>query len=280
MLTGESERAKRRMGPFQEHEEGPFDIIGDIHGCIATLEALMARMGYCEDGVGGWAHPEGRRPLFLGDYINRGPASEDVVGAVRTSVTGPGRGLALAGNHEDMLLACAGQGHLFEGWVAQLDMTLLEWLGTLPSFLVVDGGTLVVSHAPMAYETVRGNRAVDAHREGLWGARRGEWEKSWKGRAEGYVFGHIAAGTKPVAIGRGVCVDTRCGMPRGRLSGLQYPEWRWVSVEMDVEEERYVCTKDGYAGRLAELEGAGDDGRRRAKAREEVEGQGELSGTW
>jgi len=78
------------------------DIIGDIHGQLGALRALGARLGYEEDQ--GWAHPDGRLPVFLGDLIDRGPHSlevaELVMGLVRC-----GRALCLMGNHEYNLVA-------------------------------------------------------------------------------------------------------------------------------------------------------------------------------
>ena len=43
------------------------DLIGDIHGHAAELEALLAKLGYTRRG-GSYGHPQ-RRVLFLGDYI-------------------------------------------------------------------------------------------------------------------------------------------------------------------------------------------------------------------
>ena len=53
---------------------GPIDVIGDIHGECGTLCELLDRLGY--DGNG--AHPEGRRLVFVGDLIDRGPDSPGV----------------------------------------------------------------------------------------------------------------------------------------------------------------------------------------------------------
>lgn len=74
------------------------DLIGDIHGHAATLEALLGVLGYLESGST-WRHPEGRQVIFLGDYVDRGPAIRRVLRIVRGMVEA-GDALALMGNHE------------------------------------------------------------------------------------------------------------------------------------------------------------------------------------
>jgi len=74
--------------------DGPVDIIGDVHGELAALEALLAHLGY----VSG-EHPQGRRIVFVGDLCDRGPDSVGVVALAQTLVE---RQLAqcVLGNHE------------------------------------------------------------------------------------------------------------------------------------------------------------------------------------
>src|SRR5947209_4548264 len=76
-------------------EHGPFDIIGDVHGCAGELEELLARLGYVESsldhddqawGHRAFVHPEGRKAVFLGDLVDRGPRNLDVVRLVRNMV--------------------------------------------------------------------------------------------------------------------------------------------------------------------------------------------------
>lgn len=73
------------------------DVIGDVHGCDAMLVALLARMGYREHG-GVWGHP-GRRAVFVGDLIDRGPGQREVLGIVR-AMSDAGSALVAMGNHE------------------------------------------------------------------------------------------------------------------------------------------------------------------------------------
>jgi hypothetical protein len=74
-----------------------YDIIGDIHGYAGPLRELLGRLGYREDG-GSYAHPQ-RKVIFLGDYVDRGPAIREVLQVVR-AMTDSGAALALMGNHE------------------------------------------------------------------------------------------------------------------------------------------------------------------------------------
>ncbi len=87
---------------------GPFDIIGDVHGCRAELEALLERLGYAidRDDLGRpvmAAHHEGRMALFVGDLVDRGPDTPGVLRLVMGMVAG-GTAMCVAGNHEDKLL--------------------------------------------------------------------------------------------------------------------------------------------------------------------------------
>lgn len=71
------------------------DVIGDIHGQLAALESLVEELGYDADG----SHPEDRRLLFVGDLVDRGPASYEVSRWVADRCA-EGRALCLLGNHE------------------------------------------------------------------------------------------------------------------------------------------------------------------------------------
>jgi hypothetical protein len=78
------------------------DVIGDIHGRLDALLALGETLGY--DVARGWSHPQGRRPVFLGDLVDRGPASLEVSELVRDLVLA-GRALCIMGNHEYNLVS-------------------------------------------------------------------------------------------------------------------------------------------------------------------------------
>jgi len=81
-----------------EMSHQPYDIIGDIHGYADVLEKLLRKLGY-EKPTGVWRHPEGRKVLFLGDFIDRGPSIRCTLKTVKTMVDA-GEALAVMGNHE------------------------------------------------------------------------------------------------------------------------------------------------------------------------------------
>lgn len=75
-----------------------YDVIGDIHGHAAKLEALLAKMGYVFLG-GTWYAPKGRQAVFVGDLIDRGPDQLKVLRIVRGMVDA-GQARLVLGNHE------------------------------------------------------------------------------------------------------------------------------------------------------------------------------------
>src|SRR5690606_31064820 len=86
---------------------GPFDIVGDVHGCYEELTALLAELGYTVTGESAdgpmagpvYAHPEGRMMVFLGDIVDRGPRILDTLKLVYNMVRA-GHALCVPGNHD------------------------------------------------------------------------------------------------------------------------------------------------------------------------------------
>lgn len=103
--------------------------IGDVHGCVDKLQALLAA---CEQVRGG----REARYVLVGDYIDRGPHSRDVVDFLIHRQRSEGSHLVcLRGNHEQMLLDAAASGRTVPD--------LLDWLSnggeqTLHSYEVHD----------------------------------------------------------------------------------------------------------------------------------------------
>lgn len=152
-----------------------YDLIGDIHGQLEPLEALLRKLGYQQRGRD-WRHPS-RRVIFLGDFIDRGPFQREVVELARSMVES-GNALAVMGNHEFNALAFHTEDPDQPGtWLrrrsdrnirqhlAFLDAYLsdkahqkalrptLDWFMELPVFLELDG--LRVVHACWDPEAVQ-----------------------------------------------------------------------------------------------------------------------------
>ncbi|MDN0083257.1 metallophosphoesterase [Crenobacter sp. SG2305] len=81
-----------------------FDVIGDVHGHVEALDALLYKLGYREQH-GAWRHPD-RTAVFVGDLIDRGPGQLRTLDRVRRMVDA-GSALMTMGNHEFNALAWA-----------------------------------------------------------------------------------------------------------------------------------------------------------------------------
>jgi protein phosphatase len=237
-------------------ERGPFDIVGDIHGCLAELESLLDKLGYIpaeREGSTVRAHPEGRRIIFVGDLVDRGPDSPGVLRLVMDMVAA-GSALAVPGNHDLKLVKkLSGKdvkiAHGLAQTLEQLDaMPEAErkpfcdkariFLDKLVSHLWLDEGRLVVAHAGMK-EEMQGRGSGPVRGFALYGETTGEiddyglpvrlnWAAEYRGKAM-VVYGHTPS---PVAewINNTICVDTGCVFG-GKLTALRYPERELVDVE-------------------------------------------------
>jgi protein phosphatase len=230
-------------------DHGPFDIVGDVHGCRDELVALLTDLGYAVAPDGSDAlPPEGRRAVFLGDLVDRGPDSAGVLRLVMGMVE-RGHALAVPGNHEAKLeRALSGRkatvGH---GLAETLDQVaaagpefaarVRTFLGGLVSHLVLDDGRLVVAHAGLR-EDLQGRASGAVRAFALYGDTSGEkdedgfpvrrdWGRVYRGRAM-VVYGHTPV-AEPEWVNRTLCIDTGCVFG-GRLTALRYPERELVSV--------------------------------------------------
>jgi protein phosphatase len=69
---------RTRLWNNRKDEHGPFDIVGDVHGCCDELERLLGDLGYVQTD-GAYGHPGGRKAVFVGDLVDRGPRIVDSV---------------------------------------------------------------------------------------------------------------------------------------------------------------------------------------------------------
>ena len=237
-------------------EHGPFDIIGDVHGCCDELEALLGQLGYDvaaeNDHDGVYSHPEGRKAVFLGDIVDRGPRVLDTLKLVRNMVQA-GTALCVPGNHDMKLLRkLRGKNvqitHGLDRSLAEIDalpeddreafrQQASEFLDGLISHYALDDGNLVVAHAGMTQDMQgRGSGAVRDF--ALYGETTGEtdefglpvrynWAAEYRGPAT-VVYGHTPV-PETDWLNRTVNIDTGCVFG-GRLTALRYPEKEFVSV--------------------------------------------------
>ena len=241
----------------RQHEPGPFDIIGDVHGCFDELVALLERLEYRitqprTDGGGdrsfSVSHPQGRKAVFVGDLVDRGPGVANVLRLVMSMVA-DGTALCVAGNHESKLVRkLKGRNvqvsHGLAESLAQLELETPEFreqatkfMDGLISHYMLDGGNLVVAHAGMK-EEYQGRASARVRDFCLYGETTGEtdewglpvradWAAGYRGQAT-VVYGHTPV-TEPTWLNRTINVDTGCVFG-GRLTALRYPENELVSV--------------------------------------------------
>ncbi|MFE0626390.1 polynucleotide kinase-phosphatase [Streptomyces sp. NPDC058864] len=225
---------------------GPFDIIGDVHGCSSELETLLGKLGYV-DGV----HPEGRTAVFVGDLVDRGPDSPGVLRRVMGMVAA-GDALCVPGNHENKLGRWLGgkkvqHTHGLAETIEQLEKEdekdpafreqVREFIGGLVSHYVLDGGKLVVCHAGLP-EKYHGRTSGRVRSHALYGDTTGEtdefglpvrypWAEDYRGRAA-VVYGHTPVPSTSW-INNTICLDTGAVFG-GRMTALRWPEREIVDV--------------------------------------------------
>jgi protein phosphatase len=234
------------------HEAGPFDVIGDVHGCLAELEKLLIELGYEleRDEAGraaGARHPQ-RRAVFVGDLVDRGPDTPGVLRLVMGMVAA-GTAFCVSGNHEAKLLRAlrGAKVRVNHGLAESLDQLGREpdefraeverFIDGLISHYVLDDGRLVVSHAGLI-ERYHGRASGRVREFCLYGQTTGEtdeyglpvrypWAQEYRGRPV-VVYGHTPV-PRAEWLNNTLCVDTGCVFG-GRLTALNYPERALVSV--------------------------------------------------
>jgi protein phosphatase len=230
-------------------EHGPFDVIGDIHGCHGELIDLLQTLDYTVDGDGVTVTPpDGRRAVFVGDYGDRGPDTPAVLRLVM-AMTEAGTAICLPGNH-DVKLARKLKGRdvqithglsetlqQLEAQPSEFSEQLREFLDRLVSHVVLDEGTLVVAHAGMK-QSYQGRSSGRVRDFALFGETTGEtdrfglpvrleWARDYRGPAA-VVYGHTPV-TDPEWVNNTLNIDTGCVFG-GRLTALRWPERELVSV--------------------------------------------------
>jgi protein phosphatase len=237
-------------------EKGPFDIIGDVHGCGEELVALLQKLGYTWEPEKDprytpctFSHPQQRRIIFLGDLVDRGPQVPQVL-RVAMQLCHQGKALLVPGNHEVKLVkalrgASVKIAHGLEQSLEQIhkeppafQTEVLTFLDRLVSHYLLDEGQLVVAHAGMK-EDLQGRTSARVRDFALYGETTGEidefglpvrypWAESYRGKAM-VVYGHTPV---PSAewLNHTINIDTGCVFG-GELTALRYPEKELVAVK-------------------------------------------------
>ena len=215
-------------------------IVGDVHGCVDELQALLRQCGVVR----------GDRVALAGDLVAKGPDSRGVVQLVREIGA-----LAVLGNHDDFCIDVWRRRHQAEArhprrWLLDtLDESDWAFLESLPLFLRLgaegEGGPEVaVVHAG----AVPGIPLEEQERDNLLSLRslvggsapsrrllmRWPWAAAWRG-PEHIVFGHDAVrGLQQYPLATGL--DTGCVYGR-ELTALELPSQRIHKVPA---RRRYV----------------------------------------
>lgn len=249
---------RNRIPTDVRHEHGPFDIIGDVHGCCDELEALLGRLGYrvawTDDPRWGGRRPvieapAGRRVVFVGDLVDRGPRARDVLAIVHTMAERDGTALLVPGNHDVKFLRWL-DGNKVE-ITHGLDTTIASLKGAnecfrddiramiqrLWSHLWLDDGRLVVAHAGILAPMI-GRATPRVRRFCLYGDTTGTRDSAglpiryhWGleyAASEAVVYGHTPV-PDAAWVNNTICIDTGCCFG-GKLTALRWPEREIVTV--------------------------------------------------
>ncbi len=234
---------REKVWSNRKDECGPFDIIGDVHGCYDELITLLDKLGY--DIRPDQIVPPGRKAIFLGDLVDRGPKIPHVLDLVMSMVKG-NTALCIPGNHDARLVRALRGKRVRPTYglsesLAQIDARdrkrYADFLDGLVSHYVLDDGNLVVAHAGMTEEMAgRTSGAVRAF--ALYGETTGEtdefglpirlnWAAGYRGAAT-VVYGHTPV-PRAEWLNDTINLDTGCVFG-GALTALRYPEKKCVSV--------------------------------------------------
>lgn len=243
------------MAVDRRYETGPFDIIGDVHGCADELRELLLLLGYAVSFSGRGAKrgvavtpPAGRRVIFVGDLVDRGPHTPDVL-RIAMEMAKAGQAFCVLGNHDDkfrrwLLGRKVKLSHGLERSVTQINKeseafraAALDYLEGLETHLWLDDGALVIAHAGIAEEYIGISSGKERHfclygdtsggRDDYGLPIRYNWAADYAGEAA-IVYGHTPI-PEPRWQNNTLCIDTGCVFG-GALTALRWPEREIVAV--------------------------------------------------
>ncbi|NLK20671.1 MAG: hypothetical protein GX308_01010 [Epulopiscium sp.] len=239
-------------------DRGPFDIIGDIHGCYKELSILLKELGYHKKN-GSYMHPKGRKLISLGDLNDRGPENLKTINLIINMVEN-NNALYVYGNHCNKfyryLLGRKVQiTHGLEGTVKEYNELTWEEKENFKNkyinfyekqshYWILDEGDLIVVHGGIKQSLV-GRDDPRTHKFCLYGDITGrkdeeghpirrDWAKEYTGRAM-IVYGHTPI-LKPIWINNTLDIDLGCVFG-GKLGALCYPEKKIITVDSTRPED-------------------------------------------
>lgn len=243
-----------------------FDVIGDVHGCLGELEALMVRLGWDKDEQGQWSHPQARVLVFVGDLVDRGPSSVGVVNLV-ASLVEQERALLVLGNHDDKVRRylenhnVKRDGHIqttidevealdeqeqeaFRARAIKLFSQAPYWAMAAPTDgphpgPMKFGAQVVIAHAAWK-PSLLGQKKDKVRWFCLYGPTTGkiddngyperlDWKQRYSSKAPLCITGHTAYSGEVTERHNTICLDTACVFGH-RLSALRYPSRQIVST--------------------------------------------------
>lgn len=152
---------------MQAAQSSQFDLIGDVHGCFDELYELLIQLGYQikKNHLFRVTHSQNRQVVFVGDLVDRGPKTPEVLRLVMDMVES-GIALSVLGNHDDKLKRKL-QGRdvktthglaesllQLESESEQFKQSVIKFLDSLPIQYVLDHGQLAVAHAGLKQEFI------------------------------------------------------------------------------------------------------------------------------
>lgn len=239
----------RKNGNWDQRENsGPFDIIGDVHGCFDALKKLIRKLGYQQDEEGHYFHPDKRMAIFTGDVVDRGEQSLEVLRLIM-QMERDNAALMVMGNHDERLLrylegSKVEVAHGLETTAREMEAAdaktreeIAAFLQKQPAYLWLDKGSLVVVHAGIK-RAFLGKDTREIREYCLYGPEKREYDRLGFPSTEDWsadynddmkvVFGHIPA-ERVYKIHNTYGVDTACAFGY-YLSALRYPEMQVEQV--------------------------------------------------
>lgn len=208
-------------------------MIGDIHGCYAELQSLLAQAGVMGEDV----------LISVGDLVDRGNRSKEVWQFFKERPNS----IALMGNHERKHL----HGILnYAQEIVRLQMgddypAFLQWIGTLPYYHETEHA--IVVHAAMEHDVELAMQREDV----LSGATAGErylegryerWTAHYTG-SKPVIYGHAVVGDVPQVLNNTWGIDTGA-CHGGYLTMVELPGF--VVHQVKVQEDHWAAAQEQW----------------------------------